>query len=94
MSGIGVPPAIIKFSESDIESIRDTPLTLKHPCHDQAVEHHVKLVTKASQNVAGFERRDGMIGQKIKSRCFLKRFDSKKQFVWLFLIFTPISNFL
>ena len=46
-----------------------------HPCRNQAVERHVKLVTEAATIVEGFSRRDGMIGQKIKSRHLMKCFE-------------------
>ena len=39
----------------------------KHPCHNQRVEHHAKLVTEASASVAGHDNRDGMIRQRIRS---------------------------
>jgi len=29
------------------------PLVLQHPCHNQAVERHVKLVTEAASVVTG-----------------------------------------
>ena len=53
---------------------------LHHPCHNQSVERHVKLVTEASAQVEGFARRDGIIRQKIKSRKLLKTFNTKMQF--------------
>ena len=48
--------------------------------HNQCVERHVKMVTEAAAQVEGFERRDGLIRQKIKSRKLLKKFDTKVQF--------------
>ena len=39
------PPAIKSFSDLDIDDILNTPLKLDHPCHNQSVERHVKLVT-------------------------------------------------
>lgn len=74
------PPAIRNLGDTEIENIREVPLNLNHPCHNQAVERHVKLVTEASSSVSGFERRDGMIRQKIRSRKLMKCFDTKKQF--------------
>ena len=49
------------------EQCRIRPLQLDHPCHNQCVERHVKMVTEAAAQVEGFERRDGLIRQKIKS---------------------------
>ena len=59
------PPAIRHLSDSEIEDCRMKPLILHHPCHNQTVERHVKLVTEASAQVTGFERRDRLIRQKI-----------------------------
>ena len=70
------PPAIRHLSDSEIEDCRMKPLILHHPCHNQTVERHVKLVTEASVQVTGFERRD----EKIRSRKLLKKFDTKMQF--------------
>ena len=58
----------------------DKTMQLDHPCHNQCVERHVKTVTEAAAQVEGFERRDGLIRQKIKSRKLLKKFDTKVQF--------------
>ena len=74
------PPAIGHLTDVDIEQCRVRPLTLHHPCHNQSVERHVKLVTEASAQVEGFARRDGIIRQKIKSRKLLKAFNTKMQF--------------
>jgi len=62
------PPAVIHLSDGDIEHIRDNPLHLKQPCHNQAVERHVELVAEAASSVVGFGRRKGLIRQKIRSQ--------------------------
>ena len=74
------PPVIEHLTNLDIEQCRIRPLQLDHPCHNQCVERHVKMVTEAAAQVEGFERRDGLIRQKIKSRKLLKKFDTKVQF--------------
>jgi len=74
------PPANAHLTNDSIEDCRMKPSLLYHPCHNQTVERHVKLVTEASAQVAGFERRDGIIGQKIKSRNLMKTFDTRMQF--------------
>ena len=74
------PPATRLLSNEAINSLRLTPLRLDHPCHNQAVERHVKLVTEASAAAATFERRDGIIRQRIHSRKLMKCFETKKQF--------------
>ena len=74
------PPAIRHLSDSEIEDCRMKPLILHHPCHNQTVKRHVKLVTEGSAQVTGFERRDELLHQKIRSRKLLKKFDTKMQF--------------
>lgn len=74
------PPILRSLSNSDIDEVRRTPLRMNHPCHNQAVERHIKVVTEASASVCGFARRDGMIRQKLKSRKLMKRYDTKQQF--------------
>ena len=74
------PPAIRDMTDDEINEICRIPLYLKHPCHNQKVERHVKLVSEASLSVTGYERRDGMIRQRIRSRKLMKKFDSKFQF--------------
>ena len=52
------PPAIKHNCDENLAKIRQSPLKLQHPCHNQAVERHVKVVTEASAAVSTFERRD------------------------------------
>ena len=75
------PPVTKRMSFEQIEQFRSKPLKLDHPCHNQSVERHVKLVSEASQTVAGFEKRDGLIRMKIKSRKLMRVFNTKKDFV-------------
>ena len=48
------PPAIKSMNNAAIQRFKLDKLELDHPCHNQAVERHVKLVTEASIRVAGF----------------------------------------
>lgn len=50
------------------------------PCHTQAVERHIKIVTEASASVVGVKNRDGFIMNKLKSRSVMPKFDSKCDF--------------
>lgn len=50
------------------------------PCHTQAVERAVKLVTESAQNVCGSIAREGYIRAKIDSLENMPKFDTKKQF--------------
>ena len=74
------PPATNQFSYEEINGFRLQPLKLDHPCHNQAVERHVKLVTEASASTAGHKRHDGMIRQRIQIRNVMTSFETKKQF--------------
>ena len=71
---VNQPPSIKHHSDSKIEVIRKYPLKLNHPCHNQHVERHVKLVTEASSQVCGIDHRDGLIRQKLMSRQIMKKF--------------------
>ena len=74
------PPAIASLTDTKIEKFLKKPLVLHHPCYNQSVEWHIKLVAEAFAQVAGFDRQDGVIRQKINFRKFMKTFDSKTQF--------------
>lgn len=50
------------------------------PCHTQAVERHVKLVTEASQSVCGDRARNGFIRNRIASREQMSTFNNKKDY--------------
>lgn len=50
------------------------------PCHTQAVERLIKLVTEASASVSGIEERDGFIRSRLHSRTKIPRFESKKDY--------------
>ncbi|GBN80701.1 hypothetical protein AVEN_152068-1 [Araneus ventricosus] len=49
----------------------------KFPCHNQAVERCVKLVTEASQKIVGTNSRDGFIRTTLLSRFSMPSFSSK-----------------
>ena len=55
------PPAVRHLDNSEIEQCRHYPLILKHPCHNQKMEHHIKLVTEASASFAGHDNRNSII---------------------------------
>ena len=48
-----------------------------YPCHTQAVERHIKLVTEASAAVCGKESRDGFIQARLESQAKMPRFETK-----------------
>ena len=77
---VSEPPATLHLSTEQLQNMYTSKLELELPCHNQAVERHVKVVTEASMMVCGFERRDGLIRQKLKSRKLMKCFNTKMQF--------------
>jgi hypothetical protein len=52
----------------------------RFPCHTQAVERCVKLVTKASLAVCGTASRDGFIRSRLESRQVMPVFHTKSQY--------------
>ncbi|KAK4882474.1 hypothetical protein RN001_005793 [Aquatica leii] len=78
------PPLTVKISDNELqEMISDVPAEiemLNFPCHSQAVERCVKLVTEASAAVCGYEARDGFIRSRIASRVSLPKFETKGQY--------------
>ncbi|KAB7500854.1 hypothetical protein Anas_10986 [Armadillidium nasatum] len=72
-----IPPILNAMSEAEIKNLIYNPLKLRHDCHSQNVERHIKLVTEASLAVVGHDRRDGLIRNKIRSRKLMKTFVSK-----------------
>ena len=51
-----------------------------YPCHPQAVERSVELVTQASKKACGQEERDGFIRNTISSRLKIEKFRTKKDY--------------
>ena len=78
------PPVMDGFSDQQIRGFvanSDDVVTLEHfPCHTQAVERHVKLVTESSAAVCGQQQRDGFIRSRIESRRVMKTFNTKSQY--------------
>ena len=75
------PPFTLDFKEADLFAIKEAPLEVpNYPCHTQAVERAIKLVSEASAAVVGQEAREGFISQQIKERQELTKFESKKDY--------------
>ena len=86
-NNITEPHFLDNIESSDIRTYIDTrnfpnlnKSTFEIPCHSQAVERHIKIVTEASSRVCGHDRRDGMVRSIIKSRGNMKKFETKCQF--------------
>ena len=50
------------------------------PCHSQAVERQVKLVSEVCRKVVGEERPEGMIRSTLASRAKMPKFSSKQDY--------------
>lgn len=79
------PPLLQKVTDEEIKLIvsQDSSQILdfkKYPCHTQAVERCVKLVSEASSKVCGHMARDGFIRSTLVSRTNMPEFSSKKKF--------------
>lgn len=78
------PPLTMSWSEDELKSmIKNVPDEINifnFPCHSQAVERCVKLVTEASMAVCGTEERDGFIHARITSRSELPVFETKNHY--------------
>ena len=71
------PPALKHLLNKEIEAFQLHKLNLEHPCHNQAVERHIKLVSEVSAAIAAFKNGDGLIRQKIRSRKLMKTLTPK-----------------
>lgn len=80
------PPITTKLTKEDLEEVVQYPessaisYVRNYPCHSQAVERAVKVVTEAAVTVCGYERRDGVIRSKLHSRTLMPKFETKKDF--------------
>ena len=75
------PPLTTSLSNDEIRGLIQNPLKLpSFPCHTQAVERGIRVITEAATSVIGEDARDGFIRQKLKSRKDFGRCDSKAAF--------------
>jgi len=79
------PPITMSMSDDDLrEFIREptTPVVTfgRYPCHTQAVERCIKVVTEASQSVCGKNRRDGFMRTRLESSAKMRVFETKRDF--------------
>ena len=73
------PPLTLAMSDKAVRRCIDHPIQLPHyPCHTQAVERSVKLVTESSVKCYGHSSRHGWIINVLKSRKAKPTFQSKK----------------
>ena len=59
------PPMTLDLSDEELRGLVEKPLFVPpYPCHTQAVERAIKLVSEAAGSVVGADSRDGYICQK------------------------------
>ena len=82
------PPLLNNYSNDDIKDMAKTKPSLQmFPCHTQAVERCVRLVTTAASHVHDHERRDSFVKATINCRQNLPCFRSKKTSLKFFIFF-------
>jgi hypothetical protein len=79
------PPLIADLSNDEIRRVVESgeiPMIEfpRFPCHTQAVERCVKVVTEASVAVCGATARDGFIRSRLESRKLMQSFNTKSQY--------------
>ena len=74
------PPITAKMDIGQINSFIKSPLEIQIPCHSQAVELSIKMVTEAAKSVYGADSRDGFVKARLLSRKLSPTFDSRKDF--------------
>jgi hypothetical protein len=77
------PPLLMKVPDDEVKAsiLSGNPLEFeKLPCHTQAVERCIKLVTEASTAVCGAAARDGFINVRNEARKKMPRFETKNHF--------------
>ena len=70
------PPITMKVPDDELETF-EVPA---YPCHTQATERCIRLVSEASQRVIGQERRHGLIVNTMYSRSINGEFESKRDY--------------
>ena len=76
------PPITCILTENDLDEAIKTgsmPDLEKYPCHTQAVERHIKVITDAARSVCGKERREGYIRAKLESRKRMSKYSTKSE---------------
>lgn len=79
------PPILMNVSDEQLQDLiengGDAVLEfMRLPCHTQAVERSVKVVTEAALSVCDKTRREGFIKSKLASRKLMPKFETKKDF--------------
>ena len=80
-TALSEPPFTLSKTIEKLLAYKESPMVVpKYPCHTQAVERAVRLVSEASAAVVGQEARDGFIRQRMEAPKILPNFETKKEF--------------
>lgn len=80
-SVLSEPPLTLPKTDAEVSAFRDVAFQVpKYPCHTQAVERAICIVSEASTAVVGQEARNGYIRQRITARKELPKFETKKEY--------------
>ena len=79
------PPLLKAVTDEEVNHLAENPLPAKYelppvPCHSQAVERHVKLVSQASKKASSAEQVYGIVRATLLSRQKMPTFDSKREY--------------
>ena len=79
------PPILIDLTDEEVESFAENTALDKYqlppiPCHSQAVEWHVKLLSETSKKASLVEQVDGIIRATLRSRKLLPVFETRKDY--------------
>lgn len=79
------PPLLSRLSDGELRNLLNNDIIPAYelfqlPCHTQAVERTVKIVTEASSAVCGPQNRDGFIRTRLQSRKLMPSFHTKKDY--------------
>ena len=80
------PPLTFNLSsQSLMECVKENSIPIMElencPCHTQAVERCIKLVSEASEKVCGLVKREGFIRARMSSRRSMPNFETKSQYI-------------
>ena len=81
ISKVTPPPILNFYSNEQLLSASENPLNIPtYPCHTQAFERTIKIVTHATETVYGHEERNGLILNILKNKEKYKSFFSKEEY--------------
>ena len=77
-------PPLKKLTVDELKSVvqgeESSAVSKRYPCHAQAVERHVKLVTESSASVCGLKERDRFIKTRIVAREIMPKLETKSDY--------------